>query len=194
MVLQEADKRFGAREGVLYLDRLAEDLGLKLARLTRGGTSHGWHGNVVLVRHQIPVASTRRLMLPSLEPRGAVLVRLETPPLEIVGVHLALNRRIRERQVSRLYRLVTRSGRPAVIAGDFNHWNPRPGLLNTLGRVISPGDSFHSSAPIAQLDKFILVGDISHMGAHVHKSDMAAIASDHLPIVIDIVPPKKDTQ
>ena len=51
IALQEADRRFGDRAGLLDLPRLANaTTGLVPVPVTNGHRGHGWHGNVVLVR------------------------------------------------------------------------------------------------------------------------------------------------
>ena len=71
LALQEADLRFGDRKGLLNLDAVHERLGLVPAPLEGAQKNHGWRGNVVLVREAI-VDKTHQLVLPGVEPRGAV--------------------------------------------------------------------------------------------------------------------------
>ncbi|TNF17494.1 MAG: endonuclease [Rhodobacteraceae bacterium] len=186
VVLQEADKRVGTREGVLPLDRLAQEMGYHLADVSIRPQSHGWHGNALLVRDGYRIAETRRIDLPSVEPRGAVSVRLGAPSLEVIGVHLGLNGTMRRRQLAVLGDHVRTAGHPVVIAGDFNEWRRGSDHVEDLGQVIEPGASFHASVPVAALDKFILCGDLRPMSFHVHRSPLAARASDHLPVVLEI--------
>lgn len=186
VVLQEADKRVGTREGVLPLDRLARDLGYRLADVAIRPLSHGWHGNALLVRDRFDIAETRRIDLPSVEPRGAVSARLAAPRLEVIGVHLGLNSATRRRQLAVLGEHVRSADHPAVIAGDFNEWRRGSDHVEDLGEVIEPGASFHASVPVAALDKFILCGALRPVSFHVHRSPLSARASDHLPVVLEI--------
>jgi len=186
VVLQEADKRVGTREGVLPLDRLAQDLGYRLAEVSIRPLSHGWHGNALLVRESFEIAETARIDLPSVEPRGAVSVRLAEPPLEVIGVHLGLNSAMRRRQLAVIGDHVQSTGHAAVIAGDFNEWRRGSDHVEDLGQVIEPGASFHASVPVAALDKFILCGPLRPVSFHVHRSALSARASDHLPVVLEL--------
>ena len=78
---------------------------------------------------------------------------------------------------------------PTLVAGDFNEWK-REGVAyrafaQTLN-VVTPGASFHSSGPMLPLDRFVLTENIKIKHYGVHKSKQANIASDHLPIFIDV--------
>ena len=123
--------------------------------------SLGWHGNAVLVRKSLEVAGTECLELPGIEPRGCVIVRLATEPaqLTLVAVHLGLRRRCRRLQFVHILRALGRAGAErSVILGDFNEWSPERGIEPLLPRfrIVSPGNSFHASQPVAPLDRFAL--------------------------------------
>ncbi|MCV3270706.1 endonuclease/exonuclease/phosphatase family protein [Roseobacter sinensis] len=186
VVLQEADKRTGTREGVLPLDRLEGELGYVLADVSARPLSHGWHGNAILMRERFAVRETSRIDIPSLEPRGAVAVRVGPPDLEVVGVHLGLTRAIRRKQMTALQAYLDRCDHPVIIAGDFNEWNGDKMEFNAGTQVVSPGPSFHAARPVTALDRFVLAGALEPVAAHVHRSDLARRASDHLPIVVDV--------
>ncbi len=200
VILQEADKRIGARAGVLPIDALAERLGYRPVDLAVRPDSHGWHGNLILYRDQsLVLTDSARIVLPSLEPRGAIsasfgapgLEGVDQPPpdIEVIGVHLALARRIRARQLDALAKHIEAADHPVLIGGDFNAWRRDPGIADVLGdscRMILPGNSFHAARPAAPLDRFVLKGAIGAASSHVHASDLAARASDHLPIVLDL--------
>lgn len=175
VVLQEADKRVGARSGVLPLARL-QGMGYDLAETAMRQASHGWHGNAILYRG-LRLAGAGRVELPSLEPRGAVAAHFRG--LTVIGAHLGLTRAIRRRQITALCAAITG---PTLIAGDFNEWTKH--LPVPRGQVITPGPSFHASRPVATLDRFILAG-ITPTHSYVHHSPLAARASDHLPVVLD---------
>ena len=192
ILLQEADKRVRRREGVLPRDILCGEMGYALAEVAIRPHSHGWHGNVILVRRSFPIAETRRIDLPSAEPRGAVSATLADPRIEVIGVHLGLNAAMRRRQLAVLQAYLAQADHPVVIGGDFNEWRRGSDHVENLGTVIEPGPSFHSRVPVAHLDRFILSGALRHEGSFVHRSDLAARASDHLPVVIDVAPEKPE--
>lgn len=177
VLLQEADKRFGGRAGVLPAEALG-DMGYRFAPVNLRPASHGWHGNAILTR--LRAERPQRVYLPSLEPRGAVSARVGG--VTVVGVHLGLTPRTRTRQISTLEEKFPEG--PVVIGGDFNMWRKR-GEGSDHFRLIAPGPSFHASRPTAPLDRFALKG-VRHASAHVHRSPAAARASDHLPVVLEL--------
>lgn len=184
VALQEADKRIGERAGVLPLDQLEEEHGYHLAGLSTGGLSHGWHGNAILYRtSSLRNPVTERLVLPAREPRGAICAFFEENNFEVIGAHLALTAGIRLKQIQTLCTHAASSDRPTIIAGDFNHWGRH--LPAGPHQVVTPGLSFHASRQIAALDRFILLGGVTVVASHVHRSLNARRASDHLPVVLD---------
>lgn len=189
VVLQEADKRIGGRAGVLPEAELAAR-GYAIADLSMRPDSHGWHGNAILYRvAAVQIAQTARIDLPSTEPRGAVSVRVMQAGFEVIGVHLGLTRRSRMAQLRALGDYLKDITHPVLIAGDFNIWRRTAGIEDALGggcEVLLPGNSFHAAREIAPLDRFVLRGGVSHTSARVHRSALAARASDHLPIVVDL--------
>ncbi|WP_108482035.1 endonuclease/exonuclease/phosphatase family protein [Oceaniglobus ichthyenteri] len=190
VVLQEADKRIGQRAGVLPVDMLAQDLGYTFADVSVRPQSHGWHGNAILYRPQsLLLSNTQRILLPSLEPRGAISAHFGAPGIEVVGVHLALNRGIRLKQVAALGEQFKSADHCVLIAGDFNTWREDGNMLRLLGTgftQIAPGNSFHAARPMAALDRFMLKGASAESESFVHQSPLSLRASDHLPIVMDL--------
>ena len=186
VVLQEADRRMGARAGVLPLDRLETELDYVMTDVSLRPLSHGWHGNAILVRSSFTDLVAGRIELPTIEPRGAVSVKLRQPDLEVIGVHLGLTPGMRRRQMSTLQDMLGDSDHPVLLAGDFNEWNSSRLPFGESATVVSPGLTFHASRPTAALDRFVLGRGLRAVSAHVHHSSLAKIASHHLPIVIEI--------
>ncbi|MFY8145672.1 MAG: endonuclease/exonuclease/phosphatase family protein, partial [Rhodobacter sp.] len=91
LALQEADTRFGSRRGLLDLDHLRADQGLVPVPVDGAGAAHGWHGNLILVRDAL-VQTVHKLVLPGLEPRGALMADLvvQGRPLRVIAAHLGL--------------------------------------------------------------------------------------------------------
>src|SRR6185437_2111649 len=77
IALQEVDRRFGARVTSLSPDAIAAATGYRPVVFGARPQSLGWHGNTLLVRKDIEVVAQRTLILPGLEPRGAVLADLQ---------------------------------------------------------------------------------------------------------------------
>ncbi|MEM9969424.1 MAG: endonuclease/exonuclease/phosphatase family protein [Pseudomonadota bacterium] len=186
VVLQEADKRLGSREGVLPLDVMETDLGLTLCDVSVRPLSHGWHGNAIFVKPDLQDHSTARIDVPSIDPRGAVSAHFHGPNIEVIGAHLGLTPGTRRRQMGALDEVLKSRTHPVMLAGDFNEWNKRRVQFPNASDIVFPGHSFHASRPVSSLDLFVLSGGVEARSSFVHRSDLARRASDHLPVVIDI--------
>jgi endonuclease/exonuclease/phosphatase family metal-dependent hydrolase len=190
IALQEADKRFGDRLGLLDLAALERETGLEAIPLTRRRRlGHGWHGNLLLVKHGA-VRDVRQLDLPGLEPRGAVVADLELRhgTVRVMAAHLGLLRQSRLAQVRAiLAALPHEQEEPTVLLGDMNEW--RKDHRSALGSL-APGfgptatfvPSFPAVFPVFALDRILARphGLIESVEAHV--SDLSRVASDHLPV------------
>src|SRR5436853_5362595 len=121
VALQEADRRFGARESALPPRLIAEHSDYKPVGFEARAGSLGWHGNALLVKKHVEVLEQHLFHLPSLEPRGAVLADLAVggARLRVVGMHLDLSGLWRRRQAQAiLSHLAERGGDcPAVLMG-----------------------------------------------------------------------------
>lgn len=192
VALQETDRRFGSRKSSIPGALLAEACALRPVPLTDNPDRLGWHGNAVLVHEETEILSRRTLDLPSLEPRGAVVVelRLRGARFRVVGLHLALLASIRRRQIAMLAGHLNGSAvaLPTIILGDFNEWHHAGRNIAGLGdeyTISSPGLSFHSTRPTAALDRIVTGPGIDIHAMGVHRSLEAKVASDHLPIWAD---------
>jgi endonuclease/exonuclease/phosphatase family metal-dependent hydrolase len=164
----------------------------------RGTGRQGGYGNLILSRwpfrshHQISLRLRRK------KPRGAQLAVVDTPegPLHLVNWHLGLAERERRWQVQHLFEhpLFRESEHlPTVIIGDYNDWR------NTLGNGVFQSRGFaQATTPMSRfrsfpawmamgaLDKCFYRGDIVVRHARIIRTPLAKIASDHLPLVIDL--------
>lgn len=188
IALQEVDFRFGARPEALPRALVQDHTGLVPVNLrTTGPGSLGWHGQTVLMRPDLAAAArVRRLALPGIEPRGAVLVDL--PGWRLIAVHLGLMRSSRRAQLARLARIALRGDdTPAVLTGDFNEWRDDRGTEPLTGwRTLAPGPSYPAPAPQLALDRIALPASVGLAGMGVHDTALARRASDHLPIWVDL--------
>ena len=193
VALQEADRRFGTRAGVLT--PLLDENGWHAAPVALRAASMGWHGNAILVRADSTVTACEQIHLPALEPRGAVLadLRVKGVPMRMVGMHLDLSGLWRRRQAHTLLAHLHASStpRPTVLAGDLNEWSAQSGCLRDFARdhrFADTGRSFHARRPIARLDRIMVSSEWRVLAAGVHDSATARTASDHLPVWAEIAP------
>ncbi|MCI2393318.1 endonuclease/exonuclease/phosphatase family protein [Aliiroseovarius sediminis] len=183
VVLQEADRRLGARPSALPRRMLEDETDFVPVPFASNGVSLGSHGNAILVRKGLTFHRAEQLELPGLEPRGAVSVEIANR-LKLVGTHLGLLRPYRHQQMRELARQLAITPLPTMIMGDFNEWSPKRGFepLEHNFNIISPGRSFHASRPIAGLDRLALSDGVELRDAGVDQSPLAKVASDHLPV------------
>ena len=189
VALQEVDRRFGARVSAIPLALLAADTPYVPVPLNAYPAAIGWHGNAILVRKGIEVRHAQPIDMPTLEPRGAVMAELSVGghALRVIGVHLDLSGLWRRKQIRALLAAVDASPRhmPTVMMGDFNQWSDS-GALSELAfhhhRLVQTPKSFHTSRPVARLDRIIVSHAVTVTAADCHISALSKQASDHLPL------------
>jgi endonuclease/exonuclease/phosphatase family metal-dependent hydrolase len=196
IAIQEADKRFGERTGLLDLARLQRESSLVPVPVTSHyPKGHGWHGNLLLFREGV-VRHVQQLVLPGLEPRGALVVDIDlvAGPLRIIAAHFGLLRHSRQQQSEAILRAVNADpSRPTLLMGDLNEWRVGKGSsLHLLSPVFDPVQnavpSFPSRFPVLALDRVLGHPHNLVTAIEVHDTPLARIASDHLPIKAYIDP------
>ncbi|QIE57362.1 endonuclease [Pikeienuella piscinae] len=197
VTLQEADRRLGTRRGTLQEAKLAE-AGLRFAELPDSGGSHGWHGNAILVSDAVEVRSLKRVTLPFLEPRGALMAELAVRghSFRVIGAHLGLRPINRIAQARAILEALDAEDDDAyeVVMGDFNEWRTRRGCAEILSRRLRQAPtraSFHASRPVARLDRIFASTALRFRRCGVHRSALARDASDHLPIWAELAPRRR---
>lgn len=194
VALQEADRRFGQRVGLLDAAALEKRTGLTLLPVADTPGGHGWHGNALLVREG-RLLRLRRIDLPGAEPRGALVAELKLPGgrLRVIAAHLGLMRRHRAMQAATLLEAIAEGDRrahtpmPTLLMGDLNEWRPGvPSSLVALERVFGPltsgAPSFPSRLPFLALDRILGTPQGIVAGVEAHSTPLARLASDHLPL------------
>ncbi|MBN9245639.1 MAG: endonuclease/exonuclease/phosphatase family protein, partial [Mesorhizobium sp.] len=163
VALQEADRRFGNREGLLDLTRLERETGLTLVPVSGNMRTHGWHGNVLLFRRGV-VRDVHQIALPGLEPRGAIVAEIGLEvggAIRIIAAHFGLLRRSRTHQARLIQEIMNaRDEVPALLMGDLNEWrlNDRSALKTfdaAFGPLPAAVPSFPSRLPLLALDRMI---------------------------------------
>lgn len=188
MALQEADRRFGDRAGLLDLEHVRAQCGLVAVLPDTPGPSHGWHGNLLFVR-DAAIDDIHPLSLPGFEPRGALLADLTVRghALRVVGVHFGLLATSRRAQCHALLdRLSRMPPRPTLLMGDMNEWRTGPNAsiaaLDRWFHAPTPVRSFPARLPVLPLDRMLASRDAILSDLRAHDTALARRASDHLPI------------
>jgi endonuclease/exonuclease/phosphatase family metal-dependent hydrolase len=171
-------------------EALARWLGL---HYRMGVTSHrteGPYGNAVLTRLSIRSAHAFDLTRRRREPRGGlrVDVAVGSHVLHLFNVHFGLSPRERAEQVEVLVRgHVLRDGVDGarVVVGDLNEWFP-----GAVGRALrrelagpGPRRTHPAPLPLFALDRIYWDRRLHGERFHVHRTALARVASDHLPVV-----------
>ncbi len=189
IALQETDRRFGDRAGLLDLPALARDTGLVPVPVSNGHEGHGWHGNLVLVRGGT-VRKVHQVTLPGLEPRGALVADIDLPmgSVRVVAAHLGLLRQSRLLQIEALLTHAREStGLPVVMMGDLNEWRRKGrSALNRFQPVFGPVGrgvpSFPAYFPVLALDRVLSLPREIIDSTEAHDTPLSRLASDHLPV------------
>lgn len=197
LALQEADKRFGERIGLIDVDRLKQQTGLTHVPIrAMSNQGLGWHGNALFIRNG-EVGDIRQIRLPGMEPRGALIVDFEfaAGPLRVIAAHFGLLRRSRSLQAKTILSLLKNlKPMPTILTGDLNEWRVgKRSSLSTLAPYfnlrLGTVPSFPSRFPVLALDRIFAFPSNLVTSIETHISPLSRIASDHLPIKarIDLV-------
>lgn len=188
--LQEVEMRHRVGSPADQLSYFAEATGLRAVPGPDIRDHRSRFGNAILTRY--PVRSVRYidLSVDAYEPRGAIDAELEVDErkLRVVVTHLGLHAGERRRQIHRLLDQLARGGGDTdatLIMGDLNEWRGRrggiPALDRHLGRAPMPR-TFPSWLPMLPLDRIYAGGTATLRVLSVHRSPLARLASDHLPL------------
>jgi endonuclease/exonuclease/phosphatase family metal-dependent hydrolase len=189
IALQEVQLGAGTFDMLAHLARATGYAALAGPTLTH--PTHGHYGNAVLSR--LPVVRWRCLDLsvPGHEPRGALDVTVDcgdTVSLRLIATHLGLRPPERRHQVQRLLREVSDDVHrgPTVLLGDLNEWclwgRPLRWLHAHFERPPAPR-TFPAGWPLLALDRVWVKPRPCLRAIRVHRSALAKLASDHLPVV-----------
>ncbi len=156
------------------------------------------YGNVLLSRFAVKDVEVYDLTASRREPRGCIRCDLEVAPGKIVhvfNVHLGTGYMERRKQagllVSRNVLLSPRLKCPRLIIGDFNEWT-RGLVSRTLQQKFESVDiqlhlnrkrTYPGVLPIMHLDHMYFDRQLVLQEFLLHRSRMALMASDHLPLL-----------
>ncbi len=191
VALQEVDARLDAQR-IDQFEYFAERSGMACIAGPNIVEQRGRYGNMLLTR--LPIQRARLIELPvepRQEPRGAIcaLVNCAGLRLQIVNAHFGLRRMERRAQAATLLQQTADHEGPTVFMGDFNTWRRGSEVLRMLGapteRDRAPR-TFPAGRPLLALDRIWTVprGLLTKVAAV--RTTVAALASDHLPLVATV--------
>ena len=153
-------------------------------------------GNVALVNLRVRVLDSwcvRFPLTPGRHLRGAVFARcgIGTSTLVVAGTHLATDPAERPAQ-ARAARDALPTGEPVVLAADVNE-GPDGLSWRTLAEGLTDAGAeaatltFPAAAPRVRLDTVLVGPGVTVREHRVLDTPAARLASDHLPVVVDLV-------
>jgi endonuclease/exonuclease/phosphatase family metal-dependent hydrolase len=193
-IVQEAPRRLRWRQKSAALARLA---GMVVA----GGGLPAL-GNLVLTNLRVAVRDVECAQFP-LTPgrhlRGAVLVHgtVGRTPFVVVGSHLSLDAQERAVQAELLKKRLAEVGAPVLVGADLNEnsggaaWRILADGLSDVAVVAGRAEAatFPARQPRDRIDAIFVDPRCTVLDYQVVRTSAALAASDHLPVVVDLVLP-----
>jgi len=152
-------------------------------------------GNAILSRFPVLAARLIDLTVAGHEPRGAIDADLLIGErvLRVIATHFGLHAGERRQQANQLMAALReplpanrREAHAVLLMGDLNEWRGRRGAIRSLDRSLGPSaaaPTFPSWMPVLALDRIYADGPAVLSDVGVHRSPLARLASDHLPLV-----------
>jgi endonuclease/exonuclease/phosphatase family metal-dependent hydrolase len=205
VALQEIDVGRNRSGKIDQAERIARKLGMTFHFHSSRSLEEGKYGNAILSRY--PLKMIRMDALPRLkarrlfEPRGALWVEIDVSGIKVnvITSHLSLWPAERLLQTEVLlgpdWTGSVVCQRPVVLCGDFNA-SPRSKVCKRIGCKLrdaqliveshKPKNTWLGSHPFNRIDHFFVSPDIEVMNIAVPTTELDRIASDHLPLIVDL--------
>jgi endonuclease/exonuclease/phosphatase family metal-dependent hydrolase len=203
IALQEVSGMDEASRERNQIRAIAQELGLDYAIGENRRLHGGAYGNAVLTRLPIVSNHNHDITCRKYEPRGCQQVTISaeaqhaTPQLlQIYNVHLGTGFFERRYQANRLLELLggqAEAPSARIVLGDFNEWTR--GLTSRLlsqhfssaepQRRLGRARSYPGVLPLFHLDHIYYNSALELTNVKLHRSRLALVASDHLPLVAD---------
>jgi endonuclease/exonuclease/phosphatase family metal-dependent hydrolase len=198
-IFEEGPRSKHLHQAEWLANRLGMHFEFGAARKIEGG---GRYGNAVLSRHSLRVVRAERLprLTPRREPRAALRVEVDTPlgNLDLVNTHLGLRPRERVLQTTALATDWLSHVTPdsaSILCGDLNAV-PGSSVYETFARILNDAELAFPAAkaaktwpalfPVMRLDHVFVGHGLRVVAWCVPSSCVERIASDHLPVVVDV--------
>ncbi len=207
VALQELDVRRARTKGVDQAHRLAELLKMRSHFHPAMAVEEELYGDAILTALPEKKVKADGLPLypriPGLEPRGAIWITVDVggTPVQIINTHLGLVPQEQKRQAAALLGegWITHEDwkAPGILLGDFNA-TPFSATYRLLRAALrdaqtqsptwrqTPTATFPSNFPFMRIDHVFLTKGLETVGVRSPYGALARIASDHLPLVIDL--------
>jgi len=179
----------GLQESDHELDLIAGKTGMEAVPGLTLLRHDGHYGNALLTRRKVLAVRRLAFTWSGREPRNALDVDLEVGghTVRVIVTHLGLWPAERRHQVKELLKLLkhTPIHERVVVLGDINEWLPLGRPLRWLNGLFGHSiveRSFPSRWPLLALDRAWVRPRHSLLALKAHRSPLAIVASDHLPV------------
>ncbi|MFO7761965.1 MAG: endonuclease/exonuclease/phosphatase family protein [Thermodesulfobacteriota bacterium] len=169
-----------------------------------------FYGNAVLSRFSLQMVKADRLpgikRKPGLEPRSAIWVKIDVEGIRVnfINTHLGLRRPERCRQADLLTGSRWLANRecdcPVILGGDLNS-QPRSYVYRRFQRLLRDAQwrikgerekpTWPSRLPFNRIDYLFVSDGIEVKSVQVPRTGLTRTASDHLPLIADIIVHKR---
>jgi endonuclease/exonuclease/phosphatase family metal-dependent hydrolase len=205
VALQELDVGRARSGRVDQAEMIARALGMDVQFFPALRVMEELYGDAILSRWPARLIKTGKLpglrRVPRLEPRGALWssIKIGKVDLQVINTHLGILARERLRQIETLLGPEW-LGDPAccdpiVLAGDFNA-APRSRVYRRLAAQLADVQrapavgraraTFPTRFPTLRIDHIFVSRSIEVLAAATVRTPLARLASDHLPVVVDL--------
>lgn len=190
VALQEVDSRRRGADARSPFELLREAVGEHGIEAKSISTADGDYGQMLVSRWPFDATEIHDITHADREPRRAIEtdVRCGHGKIRVVATHFGLSLAERRTQARRLVAIARRHALPTVMLGDFNDWF-WPGSLRDALRHEMPGRTQHATfpswCPLLRLDRIFCWPP--HILKRGFVDRRAWRASDHLPVIADIV-------
>lgn len=207
VALQELDVVRIRTGGVDQVHQIAQQLEMEYLFHPRVQVEEEKFGDAILTHLPMRLVKVDKLPglahKPHLEPRGALWVAIDVGGTEIqfINTHLGLRPRERLAQAEALMSAEWLAHPdchgPVILCGDFNAMPASPvhrliqSRLNDAQLVLDkhrPKKTLFGRFPTARIDHVFLDASIDVMDIVVPNTALARVASDHLPLIVDVNP------
>ncbi|AQQ67762.1 oxidoreductase [Microbulbifer agarilyticus] len=210
VALQEVDVRRQRTGGVDQAHQISRMLSMDCHFQPAMHLEDERYGDAIMTH--LPVRLIKKGILPgppensrfrnSAEPRGALWMEIDFhgTAIQMFNTHLGLSKGERQRQVDALMGEDWLGGekchnKPRILVGDFNAL-PGAGEIKKLTEVLDdaqlklpghkPKGTFFSRLPKARIDYIFVEPGLQVSDIHVPRSELTRLASDHLPLIVDL--------
>ncbi len=205
VALQELDEGRNRTGGIDQAHRIARHLEMAYQFHPVMHIEEGRYGNAILTH--LPMWPVRAARLPGVggklrvEPRGAIwtCIRWGDTDIQVINTHMGLRESERRVQAAALlsddWLGHPDCHSPVIVCGDFNAL-PGSGAHRLLTRHLRdvqeaaeghrPKKTLPGRYPMARIDHVFVDSTVQVMGITVPATELEQVASDHLPLVVDL--------